>query len=46
MKHESDADPGPAAGGNAAFVDWLLIIGMGLLAGGAMYLAVLMRTTY
>ncbi|MCO5413717.1 MULTISPECIES: hypothetical protein [Ralstonia] len=46
MKHEPNADPRPVASGNTAFVDWLLIIGMGLFAGGAMYLAVLVRTTY
>ncbi|CAJ0791504.1 hypothetical protein LMG19083_02159 [Ralstonia psammae] len=45
MEHDPNADPGPATSGNATFVDWLLVIGMGLLAGGAMYLAVLVRTT-
>lgn len=33
----------PPAEDRSAIVDWLLAIGMGLFAGGAMYLAVILR---
>ena len=46
MKHVPHADPPPVASGHTAFVDWLPVIVMGLFAGGAMYLALLVRITY
>lgn len=44
-EHELGAEPRSATSDSAALVDWLLAIGMGLAAGGAMYLAIIVRTS-
>jgi hypothetical protein len=43
MKHGIRQDTPQWVDEHAALVDWLLVIGMGLLAGATMYLAVVLR---
>ncbi|MGM3277879.1 hypothetical protein [Ralstonia sp. 24A2] len=43
MKHGTRRDPPQWVDAHAALVDWLLVIGVGILAGAVMYLAVALR---
>ncbi|WP_157003086.1 hypothetical protein [Ralstonia sp. A12] len=45
MKHGMRRDLPQWVDEHAALVDWLLVIGVGSLAGAVMYLAVVLRTS-